>query len=101
MFKAWIEVFLGAFETRHPFWEADADEIVLAYLLAGERGEEIHEIPFMIPLFHDHILARFMNIFCVSRIAISGNVIFEIRTCIFDISSNGLPFYEAWVRIFD
>ena len=68
--EARVEVFFATFQTWHSVWKTDFYEILLAYLFAIECGEEIHEIPFMIPFFHAYILAGSNDIFCVNWVGI-------------------------------
>ncbi len=74
IFETGVEVFLAALQAGHSIWKTDFYEILFANLLASECGEEIHEIPFMIPLFHAHILADSKDVFCVSRVGILNNM---------------------------
>ena len=68
--ESWVKIFLATLKAGHPLWEPNVNEILLAFFLACECGEEIHEIPFMIPLFHIRILAGSRDVFCVNPIGI-------------------------------
>jgi hypothetical protein len=70
LFQTRVELFLATLQTGHAIRKSDLDEILFAYFFAGERGKEIHKIPFMIPLFHTTILASFWDCFCVNPIGI-------------------------------
>jgi hypothetical protein len=91
IFEAWIEFLFTTLETRHTVRETHFDEMALAYFLAGECSEEVHEIPFMIPLFHSSILAVQEGRFCVSWVTIKRNDVSPVDQLIFDdLKAKGL-----------